>query len=92
MCNIAGYVGSRRAAPIIMEMLRREEGFAGGYYSGLATMCEGKIFSDTLDIVLYGIVALAYEVGEQHSCAIASKSAPRTCHIAKTWNEDKVYT
>ena len=48
MCNIAGYVGSRRAAPIIMEMLRREEGFAGGYYSGLATMCEGKIFSEKL--------------------------------------------
>jgi hypothetical protein len=36
MCNIAGYVGSRRAAPIILEMLRREEGFAGGFYSGLA--------------------------------------------------------
>ncbi len=48
MCNIAGYVGSRRAAPIIMEMLRREEGFAGGYYSGLATMCDGKIFSEKL--------------------------------------------
>ena len=31
-----------------MEMLRREEGFAGGYYSGLATMCEGKIFSEKL--------------------------------------------
>lgn len=48
MCNIAGYVGSRRAAPIIMEMLRREEGFAGGYYSGLATMQGGKIFFEKL--------------------------------------------
>ena len=48
MCNIAGYVGARPAAPIIMEMLRREEGFAGGYYSGLATMLGGKIFSEKL--------------------------------------------
>ena len=48
MCNIAGYVGSRRAAPIIMEMLRREEGFAGGYYSGLATMQGGAIFHEKL--------------------------------------------
>ena len=48
MCNIAGYVGKREAAPIILEMLRREEGFAGGYYSGLATMQGGKIFSEKL--------------------------------------------
>ena len=48
MCNIAGYVGSRRAAPIILEMLRREEGFAGGFYSGLATMQDSKIFSEKL--------------------------------------------
>lgn len=26
MCNIAGYVGERRAAPILIDMLRREEG------------------------------------------------------------------
>ena len=48
MCNIAGYVGTRDAAPIILDMLRREEGFAGGYYSGLATMQDGKIFSEKL--------------------------------------------
>ena len=48
MCNIAGYVGKRDAAPIILGMLRREEGFAGGYYSGLATMQGGKIFSEKL--------------------------------------------
>ena len=54
MCNIAGYVGVRPAAPIILDMLRREEGFAGGYYSGLATMQGGKIFSEKLtgDIAL----------------------------------------
>jgi len=43
MCNIAGYVGERDAAPILIDMMRREEGFAGGYYSGLATISEGKI-------------------------------------------------
>lgn len=44
MCNIAGYVGNRPAAPILLEMIRRQEGFAGGYYTGIATVCDGKIF------------------------------------------------
>ncbi|MBQ9785214.1 MAG: hypothetical protein IJW29_06905 [Clostridia bacterium] len=44
MCNIAGYVGSRPAAPILIEMMKREEGFAGGFYSGIATIHEGKIY------------------------------------------------
>ncbi|MBQ9805024.1 MAG: hypothetical protein IJW49_00725 [Clostridia bacterium] len=44
MCNIAGYVGSRSAAPILIEMMKREEGFAGGFYSGIATVHEGKIY------------------------------------------------
>jgi hypothetical protein len=34
MCNIAGYVGIRPAAPILIEMIRRQEGLAGGYYTG----------------------------------------------------------
>ncbi len=44
MCNIAGYVGQRRAAPILIDMIRRQEGLAGGYYTGLATLHEGKIY------------------------------------------------
>lgn len=43
MCNIAGYVGTRRAAPILIEMMRAQEGWGGGYYSGIATIHEGKI-------------------------------------------------
>ena len=43
MCNIAGYVGKRRAAPILIDMLRREEGIDAGYYTGIATVHEGKI-------------------------------------------------
>lgn len=44
MCNIAGYVGTKTAASILLEMMKREEGFAGGYYTGLATIHEGKLY------------------------------------------------
>lgn len=44
MCNIAAYVGERRAAPILIEMMKREEGFEGGYSTGIATIHEGKIY------------------------------------------------
>ena len=43
MCNIAGYVGELNAAPILIEMLRREEGIDAGFYTGIATLHEGKI-------------------------------------------------
>ena len=43
MCNIAGYVGSRPAAPILIDMMRREEGWNAGCYTGIATLHEGKI-------------------------------------------------
>lgn len=48
MCNIAGYVGSREAAPILIEMMRKEEAFAGGFYTGLATLYEGRIYHEKL--------------------------------------------
>ena len=44
MCNIAGYVGEKRAAPILIDMLRREEGIDAGYYTGIATVHNGKIY------------------------------------------------
>lgn len=44
MCNIAGYAGTRRAAPILIDMLRKEEGLNAGYYTGMATIHEGKIY------------------------------------------------
>ena len=43
MCNIAGYIGERRAAPILIEMLRKQEGLNAGFYTGIATLHEGKI-------------------------------------------------
>ena len=36
MCNIAGYVGARRVAPILIDMIRIQEGLNGGFYTGLA--------------------------------------------------------
>ena len=44
MCNIAGYVGSKQAAPILIDMLRKQEGLDAGYYAGIATIHEGKIY------------------------------------------------
>lgn len=44
MCNIAGYVGTKQAAPILLDMLKKQEGYGGGYYSGIATIHEGKIY------------------------------------------------
>ncbi len=44
MCNIAGYVGNRQAAPILIEMLKRQEVFDGGYSTGIVTIHEGKFY------------------------------------------------
>ena len=43
MCNIAGYVGTRPAAPILLEMMKKEQGFDAGYYAGIATIDNGVI-------------------------------------------------
>ena len=43
MCNIAGYIGERSAAPILIEMIRAQEGLNGGFYTGIATIDNGKI-------------------------------------------------
>ena len=43
MCNLSGYVGSERAAPVLIEMARKQEGFAGGFYTGIATVSDGTI-------------------------------------------------
>ena len=44
MCNIAGYIGPDRAAPILLKMLEREEAFDAGCYAGIATVHEGKLY------------------------------------------------
>ena len=37
MCNIAGYVGEKDAAPILIELIRKQEGLFGGFFTGMAT-------------------------------------------------------
>ena len=43
MCIMAGYNGTKRAAPLIIEMLRKTEGIDAGCFTGIATLHEGKI-------------------------------------------------
>ena len=43
MCNIASYAGNRQAAPILLEMLRRQEYYDGNVSTGIATIHEGKL-------------------------------------------------
>ena len=43
MCNIAGYVGEREATPILIEMIRRQEGLNGGFFTGISTHDGEKI-------------------------------------------------
>ena len=44
MCNIAGYVGEKQAAPILIEMLKRQQYFDGAACAGIATLHNGKIY------------------------------------------------
>ncbi len=43
MCVIAGYIGNKPAAPILLEMLQRQEGIDAGFYSGIATLHDGRL-------------------------------------------------
>ena len=73
MCVIAGYIGNKQAAPVLLEMLRREEGLGGGYYSGIATIHEGKLHyakagGDTANLIKNTPAAeLAGTIGIAHS-------------------------
>ncbi|MBQ4528641.1 MAG: hypothetical protein II998_11295 [Clostridia bacterium] len=44
MCNISGYIGTKQAAPILVEMLKREEIYDGGYSTGVCTIHNGKLY------------------------------------------------
>lgn len=57
MCNIAGYVGTENAAGVLIDMLGREEGFDGGYYTGIATIHHGKIVWEKKTGALYTLLS-----------------------------------
>ena len=44
MCNIAGYAGNQQAAPILLEMLKRQEYYDGNVSTGVATIHEGTLY------------------------------------------------
>lgn len=37
MCNVAGYVGEKNASTILIELIRRQEGLNGGFFTGMST-------------------------------------------------------
>ncbi len=45
MCTVAGYNGTKQAAPILIDMMRKLEGMDSGYYTGIATFHKGKIYT-----------------------------------------------
>jgi len=73
MCVLAGYVGPDRAAPILIDMLRRQQGLGGGYQTGLATVADGRLHYEKvtgdLDVLLSETpaVELPGNVGIIHS-------------------------
>jgi len=48
VCNIAGYAGNQQAAPILLEMLRKQAYYDGDMSVGVATLHEGKLYCQKL--------------------------------------------
>ncbi len=44
MCHIAGYAGVKQAAPVLLEMLRKQEYYDGNVCTGIATLHNGRIY------------------------------------------------
>jgi len=45
MCNLAAYAGKRPAAGVLLEMLERQEGLCSGHFSGISTVCDGRVYT-----------------------------------------------
>ncbi len=81
MCTIAGYTGSKRAAPILIDMIRREQYFDGGLSTGIATIHEGKLYTakvvGNLDTLLAQTDALNFPgtVGIAHTRPSGSRQS-----------------
>lgn len=46
MCMLAGYIGKQAAAPILLDMIRRQEAINGGYYTGIATVDNKLLYAE----------------------------------------------
>lgn len=94
MCNIAGYAGKQNAAPILLEMLRKQQGFDGGASTGIVTIHEGKLYwrkvvgdVDTL-IRTTDALYLPGTVGIAHSRPAGAPEIYGHAHPFVTKNED----
>ncbi len=82
MCNIAGYSGNKQAAPILIEMLRRQQSYDGALSTGVATIHEGKLHYrkvvGDVDALLAQTDALSLPgtIGIAHSRPAADKNLP----------------
>ena len=91
MCNIAGYSGNQQAAPILLEMLRKQEPYDGDMSTGVVTIHEGKLYIKKLvgnvDDFLREIdlSELPGTIGIAHTRPAGSKDSPA---VHPTWNPD----
>ena len=73
MCNLAGYAGNRQAAPILIEMIKKQQYFDGGMSTGIATVHDGKLYTakviGDVDVLLKETDALNFPgtIGIMHS-------------------------
>ena len=44
MCHIAGYTGTKQAAPLLLDMIKRQEYYDGNVCTGIATLHNGRIY------------------------------------------------
>jgi len=97
MCQLAGYVGSREAAPILLESLRLQEGYLGAHATGLATVHRRKIHlvkdngpvddvtAKTRIASLRGSTGIAHS---RHSAAVFKDSRCNRAQNAHPWLTD----
>lgn len=71
MCNIAGYTGNKRAAPILIEMLRKEQFIDGGVCTGIATIHEGKLYHAKVVGTVEDLLAQTDALNFPGTCGIA---------------------
>lgn len=95
MCTIAGYNGTKSAAPILIEMMRKLEGLDSGFYTGIATMHQGKIYyakvAGNLDTLLASTVAasLPGTMGFIHSRTPGPKELADFAGVAHPFTAEK---